>query len=523
MGKALKQKARVQLKRNYLHSVLICIVFIILVGGTTVQTKNFNYSLIEDQIVININDQLLNFKSNNNSQVVIEFLQGINATRDEPKDIKATAGVLAPIVNNINKTGSFFIGTLNALNQFLFEDRVMAGIIILIGVFIGLLYWIFVNKTLLVGKKRFFLESRKYKKTKISRLFYTFKIKKNYQIAKKMLHLNITYFLHCLTIVGIFTKFYSYILVPYILAENPNIEIKDAIELSERMMMNHKWQLFKLDLSLIPHYIIGILTLNIYNLLYTTPYHELIHANYYEKRKRIAKEDNFDKIELLGDINLEGDEYGICYPKNDYVIEYEFKDWLKIDYKKNYTIPVLILLFFIFSMSGWLWEVMLFLFQTGTFVNRGTFHGPWLPIYGAGGVLIVILLKKFRDNIPLTFLLTVLVCGIVEYFTGWYLEVTKGVMYWDYTGYFLNLHGRICLEALLFFGIGGCLFVYFFAPIMDNLLKKIKDKTKLILAITLIMLFIGDFFYSNKVPNVGEGITNPVSETQEEANENKLA
>ena len=66
------------------------------------------------------------------------------------------------------------------------------------------------------------------------------------------------YSLWCLTIVGIFIKRYSYILVPYIIAENPKIKTLDAINLSRKMMDGHKWECFKLELSYIGWLILGI-------------------------------------------------------------------------------------------------------------------------------------------------------------------------------------------------------------------------------------------------------------------------
>ena len=81
-------------------------------------------------------------------------------------------------------------------------------------------------------------------------------------------------------------------------------------------------------------------------------------------------------------------------------------------------------------------------------VNRGTLHGPWLPIYGWGCTIIILLtrFKKFREilkNPVLTFIIIVIVCSIIEYMTSWYIELVSGLRYWDYTGVFLNLNGRI--------------------------------------------------------------------------------
>ena len=49
-------------------------------------------------------------------------------------------------------------------------------------------------------------------------------------------------------------------------------------------------------------------------------------------------------------------------------------------------------MFFGFCLVGWLWEVTLHLITHGEFVNRGMLHGPWLPIYGGGVVMIAVLL-----------------------------------------------------------------------------------------------------------------------------------
>ena len=46
-------------------------------------------------------------------------------------------------------------------------------------------------------------------------------------------------------------------------------------------------------------------------------------------------------------------------------------------------------------------------------------------------------------------------CGIVEYSTSMYLEHVKHLKYWGYSGYFLNVNGRISLEGLILFGHGG--------------------------------------------------------------------
>ena len=85
--------------------------------------------------------------------------------------------------------------------------------------------------------------------------------------------------------------------------------------------------------------------------------------------------------------------------------------------------------------------------------------------------------------------------------------LTHGQKWWDYTGYFLNLHGRICAEGLFVFGVGGMLFVYLLAPLMDTLLKLLSIKIRVLLCVVLLLAFTADLAFSCIHPNQGEGIS----------------
>ena len=59
-------------------------------------------------------------------------------------------------------------------------------------------------------------------------------------------------------------------------------------------------------------------------------------------------------------------------------------DMKKENFKHGFDFYVL--LFFALSFLGWIWEVLLFLVTEHAFINRGVYRGPYLPIYGAGGL-----------------------------------------------------------------------------------------------------------------------------------------
>lgn len=201
---------------------------------------------------------------------------------------------------------------------------------------------------------------------------------------------------------------------------------------------------------------------------------------------------------------------GQSYPTRLSAIpEQQKRSWAgSLNCTRCYSVWSIVWIFFAMSFVGWIWEVSIHLVADGVFVNRGVLHGPWLPIYGMGSVLILVLLNKFRKNPALEFVMAIVLCGCVEYFTAFFLETTHGgTKWWDYSGYFLNLHGRICAEGLLVFGVGGMAIVYFLAPFLDGIFRRIPYKKLAITGAVLLFVFMADSIYSSKHPNVGKGIT----------------
>ena len=176
--------------------------------------------------------------------------------------------------------------------------------------------------------------------------------------------------------------------------------------------------------------------------------------------------------------------------------------------ERNYKLVHLLLMFFIFSVVGWVWEVMLGYVTGGVLANRGVLHGPLLPIYGRGVILILILLKKLRKSPVAEFLGIILLSGCMEYFVSWYLEmVYDGKRWWDYSDYWLNLNGRICMEGLILFGFGGMFVVYIAAPFLDSKMQKMNSRHLMILVVVLLIIYVGDSVCSMKYPNIGDGVT----------------
>ncbi len=165
------------------------------------------------------------------------------------------------------------------------------------------------------------------------------------------------------------------------------------------------------------------------------------------------------------------------------------------------------ILFFVSAVAGWIWEVLLYLLTEHAFINRGVYKGPYLPIYGVGGILLCILLRRLQKRPLLIFFCSMALCSLLEYFTGWFLEMRWGIRWWDYEGHFMNVNGRICLLGALAFGLGGEALICFFLPLYERIMKKIPKGIRLWVSIALILLFVADAAYAAIRPNTGYGIT----------------
>lgn len=107
-------------------------------------------------------------------------------------------------------------------------------------------------------------------------------------------------------------------------------------------------------------------------------------------------------------------------------------------------------------------------------------YGPWCPLYGLGGLLIISVVSHVPENMFIIYIVSVLVASFTEYLVSVILEMIFDMKWWDYSFKKFNLNGRICLENSLLFGVLGILIFYFYLPlkvymisVCDPLLLKI--------------------------------------------------
>lgn len=157
----------------------------------------------------------------------------------------------------------------------------------------------------------------------------------------------------------------------------------------------------------------------------------------------------------------------------------------------------LTLYFTIFSIVGYLWEILFCAICYKKFTGRGFLFGPYCPVYGFGGLLIMLIGHFTRGNLALTFFSIVITCTLMEYLTSLVLEKAFHIKWWDYSDIEkLNLNGRIGLTSSLTFGVVGCLFVYQVEPTLADFINFIPEFIRNILAAILILVFITDTTFS---------------------------
>ena len=165
------------------------------------------------------------------------------------------------------------------------------------------------------------------------------------------------------------------------------------------------------------------------------------------------------------------------------------------------TVYNYILYFIIYSLVGWLLEVLLKYVDDKKFVNRGFLLGPICPIYGYG-VLLIILLIGCNDNDLLSiFLKSIFICSILEYFTSFIMEKLFKARWWDYSQRRFNINGRICLETMLPFGMGATIILYSIHPKVIYLVDLIPYNIKTMISIIFLALYLIDNFISMRVMN----------------------
>lgn len=161
-----------------------------------------------------------------------------------------------------------------------------------------------------------------------------------------------------------------------------------------------------------------------------------------------------------------------------------------------YQISLLFMRFILFSVVGYVSEMIFCAIVDKRITNRGFFCGPIIPIYGVGSLALIWILKPFMHNVFLVIFFGMFITGTIEYITSYILEKIFHNKWWDYSEEKFNINGRICLKNLICFGLGSPIILYVLNPYITDFLLQVKDEVLMGAAVVLFIVFVLDVVYS---------------------------
>ncbi len=164
--------------------------------------------------------------------------------------------------------------------------------------------------------------------------------------------------------------------------------------------------------------------------------------------------------------------------------------------KKEKLIQELVIIFWLFilgSILGYIFEMIVVLFQKGYFESRqGLIYGPFTPVYGMGILLYYFVLSKINiKSKTKIFFITMILGGLMEYICSFIQEKVFGTISWDYSNLMFNINGRTSLLHCTYWGIAGILYSIFVCPMIVKLRENLyKSKRKIVtIIVSIFMIF----------------------------------
>ncbi len=173
-----------------------------------------------------------------------------------------------------------------------------------------------------------------------------------------------------------------------------------------------------------------------------------------------------------------------------------FSIFEKEDISKRDITNLFMLIMISSGIFGFIYETIFYRIDLGYFVKRGSTYGPWIPIYVFGGLFITLLTYKYKEKPLMVFILGMLVSGLLEYGTGYYLDKYMGIRLWNYYEEicnFGNINGYICLRSVLFFGFSSLLLIYLIIPFLLKYIKSVRRSYMSMISYMLFITFSFDF------------------------------
>lgn len=159
----------------------------------------------------------------------------------------------------------------------------------------------------------------------------------------------------------------------------------------------------------------------------------------------------------------------------------------------SYSVIQWLFFFYFYCFFGWCFESTYVSLKNRRFVNRGFMRGPFLPLYGTGAIMMLLVSIPFRHNLFLTYVAGCVGATILEYITGVVMEALFKVRYWDYSNQKFNFQGHICLSSSLAWGGLTILMTEVLHKPVERFVLSIPQSVISVVTILLTFYIVSDF------------------------------
>lgn len=164
----------------------------------------------------------------------------------------------------------------------------------------------------------------------------------------------------------------------------------------------------------------------------------------------------------------------------------------------SYTPEQWLFFFYFYSFFGWCFESCYVSLKKRYPVNRGFMRGPFLPLYGSGALMMLVVSMPFQNHLLLTYLAGCIGATILEYVTGVAMETLFKVRYWDYSNQRFNFQGQICLSSTLTWGGLTILMTRVLHKPIEYFVLTISENLLMVVVLVLTVFVAVDFTLSFK-------------------------
>ena len=172
--------------------------------------------------------------------------------------------------------------------------------------------------------------------------------------------------------------------------------------------------------------------------------------------------------------------------------EIDYEEKVTKHFAQGATFHKLFWVFFIGCFGGVVIETLWCILKKGHYESRtGLIYGPFNLVYGLGALVLTYSLYKYRNRSSIYSFIGGFISGsIVEYLCSFFQELVFGSTSWDYSQMPFNLHGRICLEYSIFWGLLGIFWIKTIYPFMATWILKIPNKVGKPLTVVLLLFMV---------------------------------